>query len=66
MKSLLIFALLTVSALSWVELKDFSSNDVNGSIGAVAFLHDNSGFISGTTTGLLRSFSTSDPYSVIS
>lgn len=66
MKTIVIFALLAVSALSWVELKEFSNSDIGGGVGAIAFLNDNSGFIVGTDSGNLRSFSTSDPYAVLS
>jgi len=48
MKSVIIFVLLAVSALSWVEIKQFSNSDIGADVGAIAFLNDNSGFIVGT------------------
>lgn len=66
MKFVIILILLTVSSLSWDQVKEFSSSDLNGEITAMAFSQDSNSFIIGTSSGEIRTFSTADSFSLIS
>lgn len=65
MKIVIILALFTLGVFTWDQRKDFSSEELGGAITSAAFLRDNSGFISGTTEGNVRLFSTTNPYDVL-